>query len=54
MRILKLVGLREFRWEEKDIRTPGLGEVRLRVQAVGICASDIHVYAHGRIGDTFF
>ena len=52
MRVLKLVGQREFRWEEKDTCTPGLGEVRLRVRSVGICGSDIHVYAHGRIGET--
>lgn len=31
---------------------PGPGEIRLQIQAVGICASDIHTFAHGRIGDT--
>jgi len=29
---------------------PGAGEVLLRVQAVTICASDVHIYAEGNIG----
>ena len=33
-------------WAEASI-----GEVRLQIQGVGICASDIHTYTHGRIGD---
>jgi L-iditol 2-dehydrogenase len=31
---------------------PDEGEVLLRVKAVGICGSDLHTYADGRIGDT--
>ncbi|HEY42439.1 MAG TPA: alcohol dehydrogenase catalytic domain-containing protein [Anaerolineae bacterium] len=51
MRVLHLMGPREFQWEDEPTPQPGPGEVRLQVQAVGICASDIHTYAHGRIGD---
>ncbi len=29
---------------------PGPGEVLVRVQSVGVCASDVHYYEHGRIG----
>lgn len=32
----------------------GNGEVLLRIRAVGICGSDLHMYADGRIGDTSF
>jgi L-iditol 2-dehydrogenase len=31
---------------------PGPGEVLVRVTATGICGSDLHTYADGRIGDT--
>ena len=34
-----------------DPGAPGPGEVRVRVQSVGICGSDVHYYEHGRIGD---
>jgi len=32
----------------------GNGEVLLLIRAVGICGSDLHMYADGRIGDTSF
>ena len=31
---------------------PGPDQVLLRVNAVGICGSDLHTYQDGRIGDT--
>lgn len=31
---------------------PAPGEALVRVKAVGICGSDLHVYQDGRIGDT--
>ena len=31
---------------------PGRGDVLLRVQATGICGSDLHSFADGRIGST--
>src|SRR5687767_14791586 len=31
---------------------PGVGQVLLRVTAVGICGSDLHTYQDARIGDT--
>ncbi|MGQ9626550.1 MAG: NAD(P)-dependent alcohol dehydrogenase [Anaerolineae bacterium] len=44
---------REFdlRIEELPMPEPGEGEVLLKVKAVGICGSDVHYYAEGRIGD---
>jgi len=30
---------------------PGPGEVQVRVQAVGICGSDLHAYSEGGVGE---
>ena len=50
MRVAELIGLREFRLVERQIADPGPGEVQVRVQAVGICGSDLHAYSEGGIG----
>jgi L-iditol 2-dehydrogenase len=34
------------------IEAPAPGEVQVRVEAVGICGSDLHAYTEGRIGNT--
>jgi erythritol/L-threitol dehydrogenase len=39
-------GPRNYRLEEVDVPTPGPGEALVRVEAVGICASDLKAY-HG-------
>jgi len=36
-----------LRIEEVRVRDPGPGEVRVRVAACGICASDLHVWRTG-------
>ncbi len=36
--------------EERPIPRAGPGQVVVRVRAVGVCGSDTHYYAHGRIG----
>ena len=36
--------------EDRDTPRPGRHEVVVRVEAVGICGSDVHYYEHGRIG----
>src|SRR5260370_12848676 len=50
MQVAELIGLRQFRRVERKIADPGPGEVQVRVQAVGICGSDMHSYAEGGIG----
>lgn len=50
MRVAELAGPRQFRLVEEEIADPGPGEVQVRVQAVGICGSDMHAYAEGGIG----
>jgi len=52
MKAALLTGIRKI--EIRDIPRPRLAtdtDVLLRVSAVGLCGSDIHYYAEGRIGD---
>lgn len=49
----RLYGARDIRIDEvTPPGEPAKGEIRLRVRAVGICGSDLHTYADGRIGST--
>ena len=50
MRAILQHGVRDIRVEELPDPVPGAGEVLLRVQAVTICASDVHIYAEGNVG----
>jgi L-iditol 2-dehydrogenase len=51
MRVASVIGPRDIRVEDAPVPAPGAGEALVRIQAVGICGSDLHYYAHGRIGD---
>jgi L-iditol 2-dehydrogenase len=51
VRIAELSEHGRFRLVEGSIPAPGVGEVQVRVQAVGICGSDVHQFSEGRIGD---
>jgi len=44
--------LRQFRFADAALVDPGPGEVQVRIEAVGICGSDLHSYAEGAVGDT--
>ena len=48
----ELIAQRSFELREGAPPEPGPGEVRVRVEAVGICGSDLHSYAEGAVGDT--
>ncbi|MFN8565779.1 MAG: alcohol dehydrogenase catalytic domain-containing protein, partial [Anaerolineae bacterium] len=49
----KLYGPRDMRIEAVDEPgDPGVGQVKIRVTAVGVCGSDLHNYLDARIGDT--
>jgi len=52
MLVAELIAPRQFRLVEQEIGDPGPGEVRVRVNAVGICGSDLHSYSEGAVGDT--
>ena len=51
MKVARLLEPRRFEIREEPVPEPGPGEVLIQSQAVGICASDIHYYAEGAIGD---
>jgi D-xylulose reductase len=51
MRALVLERQRELSLRDIDLPvSPGPGEVKIKVDTVGICGSDVHYYTHGRIG----
>ena len=52
MLVAELIAPREFRLVDRADTPPGPGEVKVRVDAVGICGSDVHSYSEGAIGDT--
>ena len=55
MKAARLHGPYDMRVEEiSEPEDPKAGEVMLKIRAVGICRSDLHMYQDGRIGDTIF
>ncbi len=44
-------GTNDMVWKEIPVPEVKDNEVLVRVEAVGICGSDVHYYQHGRIGD---
>src|SRR5579864_1582054 len=50
MQVAELIGLRQFSLVDREIADPAPGEAQVRVQAVGVCGSDLHSYAEGGIG----
>lgn len=51
MRAAKLYAPGDIRIVEVEKPSPGPGEVLVQVKEVGICASDVHYFRDGRIGD---
>ena len=51
MRSAVLSGPRRIEIVEAPVPMPGPGQVLVRLRAVGICGSDVHYYAEGRIGN---
>ena len=52
MRAAELTAPHTFRLTELPIEDPGPGEVQVRVEAVGVCGSDLHAYGEGGVGST--
>jgi L-iditol 2-dehydrogenase len=50
MRAAELTAPLSFRLAEMPIEDPGPGEVQCRVDAVGVCGSDLHAYSEGQVG----
>jgi len=51
MMVAELTAPRQFRLVEKPLEPLEAGQVRVKVNAVGVCGSDVHSYAEGAIGD---
>ncbi|HYH90731.1 MAG TPA: alcohol dehydrogenase catalytic domain-containing protein [Solirubrobacteraceae bacterium] len=47
----RLHGIGDVRVAEEPVRAPGPGETLVRVEAVGLCGSDLHWWEEGGIGD---
>lgn len=52
MRAAELIAPLKFRFTEMPIDDPGPGEVQVRIEAVGVCGSDLHAYTEGAVGST--
>jgi L-iditol 2-dehydrogenase len=52
MRTAELIAPHQFRLVDQEIEPPAAGELQVRVDAVGICGSDLHSYSEGSVGDT--
>jgi len=52
MRAAELIAPLTFRLAEMPIEDPGPGEVQVRIEAVGVCGSDMHAYSEGSVGGT--
>ncbi len=52
MRAAELIAPLTFRLVDMAIGDPGPGEVQARIEAVGVCGSDLHAYSEGAVGST--
>ncbi len=52
MRAAELIAPLTFRLIDMPIEDPGPGEVQVRIEAVGVCGSDLHAYSEGAVGGT--
>ena len=51
MDVLRLYGVGDLRLYSEPIPLPAVGEVLLKISAVGICGSDLHWFSEASIGD---
>ena len=52
MRTAELTAPLTFLLTDMPIEDPGPGEVQVRVEAVGVCGSDLHAWSEGAVGST--
>lgn len=52
MLVAELMAPHTFRLAQSEIEEPGPGEVQVRIDAVGVCGSDLHSFSEGAVGDT--
>ena len=51
MKTAVMHGIGDIRVESRPRPKPSPKEVLVQIRRVGVCASDIHYFNHGRIGD---
>ena len=51
MRVIRLHAPNDLRLHDEPVSQPGPGQALIRVQAVGICGSDLHWFGEAGIGD---
>jgi L-iditol 2-dehydrogenase len=52
MRAAELIAPLTFRLTDMPIEDPGPGEVQVRIEAVGVCGSDLHAFTEGAVGSS--
>ena len=52
MRVAELIAPLTFRLADGPIEDPGPGDMQVKVEAVGVCGSDLHAYTEGGVGST--
>src|SRR6476646_925738 len=52
MRAAELIAPLTFRLTDLPIEDPGPGEVQVRIEAVGVCGSDLHAFTEGAVGSS--
>ena len=46
-----MTGPLQMEWIEEEIPQPGIGEIQVKLEYVGICGSDLHFYSEGRLAN---
>jgi L-iditol 2-dehydrogenase len=52
MQAAELIAPRTFQLTDMPVEDPGPGEVQVRIEAVGVCGSDLYAYSEGAVGST--
>lgn len=50
MKALVIHAAKDLRLEDRDVETPGPGEISIKISRGGICGSDLHYFNHGGFG----
>lgn len=51
MKVAVMTGPMKMEWEEREIPQPQAGELQIKLEYVGVCGSDLHFYADGRLAN---
>ena len=49
MKVCVLTGKQMLEWREYEIPQPGIGELQIKLEYVGVCGSDLHFYQEGQL-----